>query len=287
MRSAKQSDRRLDPEGVSRPRRDGARLDRSRLPPQPASAGRRYRRPFRALERGRKPAPAGAARETRHPAVHGRGTVSTGDLRLQAQARLHGRAADARFGDGRPADRAAPEHQARLPGTSVRLQEVRRLRTGHLHPLSVHGESGGLDLHHPIHADGADQPRPGTRFHEHRQPGPRPPEHGVVDALRAGQRERQPPRLRGHDHRIPHLDTADPLADVAERVSPQPLSGRSVPVEGEPGQLSDQPGGRRRRGAARGDRRRPRDQRARPRIADTTRRSQLASPSTRRRRACR
>ena len=178
-----------------------------------------------------------------------------GNLRPQAAIGQTPRPADARFVHQGPADRPASRGEAELLRAAVRLQAVRQVGAGDLRTVSPSRLDRRRDVHHPLDEDRGHQPRPGPHLHEHRLDDLRPAGGGLLDALRPGQREPGPARLRRADLDRPRrADAADLVADVAQRLPSQPLPGREVPVAGRRRLLPQQPAGRHAAAAARDDR---------------------------------
>ncbi len=85
------------------------------------------------------------------------------------------------------------------------------------------------DLHHSLDGDRGDQSRPGPHLHEHRHDHFRPAGDGFVDQLRSGKRERRLARVRRPDvERAVRSVAAHCVAAMAQRLSAQPISGRSL-----------------------------------------------------------
>ena len=149
------------------------------------------------------------------------GPVAPRAVRLQAEARGAARPADARVVHEGPADRAAPGPGAQAasarstpsPATAASGQEMTTL-------LPEIGDGRRRDLHRPLDADRADQPRPGPHLHEHRHADLRPAGGGLLGLVRPRHRGRRPARLRrAHLAGPRRADAADRGPPVAQRAS--------------------------------------------------------------------
>ena len=182
----------------------------------------------RALAGRRRPAASRAARQARHPPVHGRRAVAVRDLRLQAEARRRCTASrcPSRSRKGQQ-HRPAPEPEAAVPrGRSSSFKQLRHSRARRSATSSRTSATIADDIciirsmqteqinHDPAHTF--------MNTGSHHQG---PAEHGLVAALRPRQRERQPARLR-RAHRRRH-----------DRSQPQPISPRQWTAASCPSQF--------------------------------------------------
>ena len=140
----------------------------------------------------------GAEGQAGHLPVHGRRAVAARPLRSQAgpaQVRRAGRARRDRQG------RALRVHQghAEDPRLAIRLPPARPVGSGDLRPAAAPDHDRRRHRDREVDADDAVQPRAGADLHEHRAPGDRPPEHGVVAVVRPRIRQQGPPGVRRAD----------------------------------------------------------------------------------------
>ena len=126
------------------------------------------------------------------------------------------RAADARVVHPRHADRPAPGGETGLPRSPAPVSPLRPERPGDEHDLPPPGHGRRRPLHHPLHGDRGDQPRPCPHLHEYGHHDLGPAGDGLMDQLRAGKRKRQSARIRRPDLRRPlRTGPADRVAAMA------------------------------------------------------------------------
>ena len=94
---------------------------------------------------------------------------------------------------------------------------------------------------HPLDADDAVQSRAGADLHEHRPPGDRPAEHGIVAQLRPRQREPRPARVRRAALRREQSRRRQVV--LGQRLSADRASGRRVPLGRDPVLFVSNPAG--------------------------------------------
>ena len=236
----------------------------------------RHRRPRAGVADGRRRAGAGIAAaglqlrlhaegEARHLPVHGRRAVADRSVRSQAgadQARRSGHPRGAHQG------RAVRVHQghAEAARLAVPVQEARPVGRRDLRAAAEPGQDRRRDRVRPLDADDAVQSRAGADLHEHRPPGDRPAEPGLVAQLRARQRERGSAGVRRAA--LGREQSGRRQVVLGQRLPADHAPGRRVPIE-------------RRAGAVRVESRR--GGRGDPRPVD--RRDQRSEPAARRRRA--
>ena len=269
----------------AQPLRHGARRDCSG---EPRQSHERLRLFVPGPWRARRPAPFPGEGEARHLSLHGWRTVADGDVRLQAAAQPSQRRAVA----GLRAAGAAAHRNVRQSvvaaarRVAVRVQPARGKRhLGQRSPAS-HREDRGRTVHRPLDVHRRDQPRPRDHVLPDRLADRRPSQHGLVDSLRVGQRQRGSPGVcRAHHSRQGRSTVL--FAPLGKRLPSGAVSGPAVPERQGRGVVSGQPGW--------GDAREPPaaarsvagPARARCRESSATRKSTRASPSTRCRTGCR
>ena len=137
----------------------------------------------------------------------------------------------------------------RLLGSPFKFKQPRPVRRGAVRAAAASGDDRRRHRHHPLDAHDAIQSRARPDLHEHRQPGVRPAQYGLVADVRARQREPRPARIRGPA--LGRERTRRRQVVLGERISADGLPGRRVPVEGRSRALRLEPGGRRHRRAPR------------------------------------
>ena len=187
---------------------------------------------------------------------------------------------------------AAAHRDVREPGVAaarglaVRVRPARQQWHVGVRLAAADGQGRRRPVHRPLHVHGCDQSRPRDYVLPDRLANRRPPQSGIVDSLRARQRQRQPSGLRGPDH-TRQGGSAAVLPAVGQRVPAVPPPGRAVPERQGRRPVPDQ--------SRRGDAREPparcsigsRSCTRTPPIGLATRRWTGASRSTRCRTACR
>ena len=187
------------------------------------------------------PAASPGEGEARHLSVHGWRAVADGDVRLQATAQPAERRAAPRLG----AARAAAHRHVRQSivsaagGIAVRVQPARGERHMGERSAARNGEDRGRPVHRPIDVHRSDQSRPGDHVLPDRLADRRPAEHGLVDSLRVGQRQRRSAGIR-RAHYSRQSRPAALLAPVGQRVPAVAVSGRAVPERQGRGVVSGQ-----------------------------------------------
>ena len=171
--------------------------------------------------------------------VHGRRAVADGDVRLQAGAQRSATASSCRTrcarASGSPACRATSRRCRWRARSSASASTAAQRHVGQ-RPAAAHRQGRRRPLHRPVDVHRRDQPRPGDHVLPDRLADRRAAQHGRVAALRPGQRQREPARVRRADH-AGQGGPAALLAPVGQRVPAVAASGRAVPKRHGPGAL--------------------------------------------------
>ena len=189
-------------------------------PCQSSCAGGRRVRRARADFRGKG--------QERHLSLHGRRAVAARSVRSEAEAARSTMARRFRRRSIKGERFAFIKGTPKLLASPFTFAQARTVRRRDLRAAARSGEGRRRDRDRAVDAHDAVQPRAGADLHEHRPPGHRPAEHGVLADLRSGQRERGPARLRR-----PALGREQPgrrEVMLGQRISADGVSGRRVPI---------------------------------------------------------
>ena len=143
--------------------------------------------------------------------------------------------------------RALRLHQghAEAARLAVPVQTARPVGRRDLRAAAAPVEDRRRHRHRPVDAHDAVQPRAGADLHEHRAPGDRAAEHGLLAHLRPRQRERGP---AGFVVLLSGENNPDGGKSCwGSGFLPDRVPGRRVPIERRPGAVRVEPGGHRRR----------------------------------------
>ena len=169
---------------------------------------------------------------------------------------------------------------------AVRVQSAREERHLGQRPPAPHREDRRRALHRPLDVHRGDQSRPRDHVLPDRLADRRPAEHGLVDSLRARQRQRGPAGVcRAHHARQGR--SAALLPPLGQRIPAGAASGRAVPERQGRGVVPGESGRRDAREPAAGARSAYGTCTRTPPRRSATRKSTPASPSTRCRTGCR
>ena len=122
---------------------------------------------------------------------------------------------------GRGHDRRPRPRRGQAPRLPVQVRPARRVGPVGLGGLPAPGQARRRPLRHPQHAHRPAEPLAGVHADAHRQLPVRPAVGRGLDALRPGQRERQPARLR---HAEPAVGQRR-RAELRQRLPPRDLPG--------------------------------------------------------------
>ena len=151
-------------------------------------------------------------------------------------------------------------------GIAVRVQPAWGQRHMGQRSAAPHREDRGRAVHRPLDVHRGDQPRSRDHVLPDRLADRRPAEHGLVDSLRAGQRQRRSAGVR-RAHHPRQGRSAALLAPVGQRLPAVAVSGRAVPERQGRGVVSGESRWRDARGPAAAARPAARTARARRRDA--------------------
>ena len=187
--------------------------------------------------------------QTGHLPVHGGRAVAARSVRPQADAAEARRRGDScRHHPRGRAVRVCQRHAA-AARVAIRVSPARSVGQRDVRAAAVPAAACRRDRDHPFDEDDAVQPRAGADLHEHRAPGDRAAQHGLVAQLRPGQRQQGPARVCRPDVGTEQPGRRQEL--LGQRLPADRAPGRRVPRQGRAGPLLAQPGRRRHPGPAR------------------------------------
>ena len=272
----------------AQPLRHGARRDCAREPRQPLARLRlSVRRP--GPRRPRRPAPCRRRRRSASsisswPADRRRWRRST-TSRMLRQRNGEQLPDSVRQGQ-RLTGMSGNQSSLAARRVAVRVQPARGERHLGQRPPAAHREDRRRTLHRPLDVHRGDQPRSRDHVLPDRLADRRPSQHGLVDSLRARQRQRGSAGVcRAHHARQGR--SAALFAPVGQRLPAGAVSGRAVPQRQGRGVVSGEPGRRDAREPAAVARSAAGPARSTPPRRSATRKSTRASRSTRCRTGCR